>query len=142
MPVKQNPETEYEAVQAADKELKSKRLRLLRSVLIVFTAGVAYALFTTVTGLGIPCFFHLLTGLKCPGCGVSRMILALLRGDIASAYAANPFVLVTLPFILFELGFAFFCRWNDQKMPKWNDVLLLIYLVFLLAFGVYRNIME
>ena len=53
-------------------------------------AGGVYA----VTGRGIPCPFLLATGWQCPICGASRMGVALLHGDPAAAWAANPFVLV------------------------------------------------
>ena len=53
-------------------------------------AGGVYAL----TGRGIPCPVLLATGWQCPLCGASRMGAALLRGDPAAAWVANPFVLV------------------------------------------------
>jgi len=140
MPAESSAEMKQYAAGAENTELQSKRLKLLRTVGIILVAGMLYACFTTWTGWGIPCFFHLLTGLKCPGCGVSRMVLSLLRGDIAAAYEANAFLFVTLPFLLFELGFEFYRQWNGRKMPKWNEVLLIIYAVGLLLYGVLRNL--
>jgi len=43
------------------------------------------------------CFFHVLTGLYCPGCGVQRSFHALLNGHILTAIDYN------LLFILFLL---------------------------------------
>src|SRR5207237_702014 len=45
--------------------------------------------------LGMPppaCPFHALTGLPCPTCGTTRLVRALLQGDVAGAFAHNPFV--------------------------------------------------
>ncbi|WP_051215241.1 DUF2752 domain-containing protein [Granulicoccus phenolivorans] len=53
-------------------------------------AGGVYA----VTGHGIPCPVLHLTGLLCPVCGSSRMGVALLHGDVAAAWAWNPFMLL------------------------------------------------
>lgn len=47
-------------------------------------------------GVGVPCPLRWLTGWWCPLCGATRMGAALLRGDVATAWAANPFVMLGL----------------------------------------------
>jgi hypothetical protein len=37
-----------------------------------------------------PCPFHALTGLPCVGCGTTRAVVALARGDVLGALAFNP----------------------------------------------------
>lgn len=49
-------------------------------LLFCFAAGMLYCIWLHCTGLGIPCLFYLWTGFKCPGCGITRMCLALLSG--------------------------------------------------------------
>lgn len=44
-----------------------------------------------------PCPFLSLTGLFCPGCGSTRTLHALLHGDLATAMAMNPLLVVTAP---------------------------------------------
>lgn len=41
-----------------------------------------------------PCFFRTLTGLHCPGCGGTRMVAALLAGDLLAALRYNPLFLL------------------------------------------------
>ena len=36
------------------------------------------------------CLFHGLTGVPCPGCGITTSLLALARGDAAASWSANP----------------------------------------------------
>ncbi len=36
------------------------------------------------------CLLQALTGLPCPGCGITTSLLALGRGDVAASWAANP----------------------------------------------------
>jgi hypothetical protein len=43
---------------------------------------------------GADCLVRGLTGLPCPGCGITTSLLALAHGDIAGAWAANPAGLV------------------------------------------------
>ena len=41
----------------------------------------------------MPCIFHLLTGLYCPGCGGTRAVKYLLQGDWKNSLIYHPFVL-------------------------------------------------
>lgn len=43
-------------------------------------------------GQGFPCLFHLLTGFYCPGCGGTRAIRLLLRGQFLKSMQYHPFV--------------------------------------------------
>lgn len=52
-----------------------------------------------------PCWFARLTGRPCPGCGMTRAITALLRGDWASMTAFHPFA----PFFLCVAVLVFLC---------------------------------
>lgn len=48
----------------------------------------------------IPCPIHYLTGISCPGCGMSRSVLALLRLDFSAAlyyHPLIPYLLVAAP---------------------------------------------
>ena len=42
------------------------------------------------------CPFHALTGVPCPGCGSTRAVLALFRGDVAAAFGFNPLAATAL----------------------------------------------
>ncbi|MBR6826107.1 MAG: DUF2752 domain-containing protein [Oscillospiraceae bacterium] len=113
-------------------------LRLLRGFLIF---GGAYCLFTLLTGWGIPCIFHAVTGLCCPGCGISRFFLCLLRLDVSGALRQNLAVGVLLPLWLGVAAVEFF--WNPKALEKGsilNRILLPGSIVFLLLFGILRNL--
>lgn len=43
------------------------------------------------------CIFRALTGLYCPGCGMTRMLHALVHGDVARAASMNILALIGLP---------------------------------------------
>ncbi|GLC82568.1 DUF2752 domain-containing protein [Lacrimispora brassicae] len=56
-----------------------------------------------IFGLGLPCLFHSLTGLYCPGCGGTRAIRSLLRGDLRMSFQYHPLVLYAVFVFFLEL---------------------------------------
>lgn len=70
------------------------------------------------------------------------MCLALLRLDVAEALRWNIGVMAALPFA----AVVFFCqairyvRTGNAKLQKWQDVMLLIIIGWLLVFTVLRNL--
>ena len=63
------------------------RVALIGGGLLALLAG--YGVFYNVTGFGIPCMLHEVTGLECPGCGLTRAIAAVVRLDFAAAFGFN-----------------------------------------------------
>lgn len=121
---------------------KLRLYRLLRGILIFAALGVGYALFCFHFGYGVPCLFNLITGLKCPGCGVTRMCLCLLRLDIGGAWEANPALLVLLPFGLL-LGLRLAVRYVKSggcRLTRPENIGVCSACAVLLIFGVVRNI--
>lgn len=56
-----------------------------------------YFLFSFITGYHItdkmlPCTLHTLTGLYCPGCGGTRAMISLFRGDLLHSFIYHPLV--------------------------------------------------
>jgi hypothetical protein len=57
-----------------------------------------------------PCFFKSTFGLDCPGCGMQRATVALLKGDVLDSLQYNPGLLpffITLLFTITHLIFKF-----------------------------------
>jgi len=55
------------------------------------------------SGVFPPCPLRYLTGLYCPGCGSLRAVHALLHGELGRAWAMNPLMIVSLPFVTYGL---------------------------------------
>ena len=47
-----------------------------------------------------PCLFLSLTGLQCPGCGSTRALKHLLRGELREAWRMNALFVAMLPVVL------------------------------------------
>ncbi len=62
------------------------------------------------------CIFHNLTGLPCPGCGLSRSIVAAAHGEIINSFSHHLLGLLTLVYILlqfiFRLGWILFPKYG------------------------------
>ena len=104
--------------------------------------GVAYTVLIFVVGRGLYCPFWRITGLLCPGCGVTRMCLALLRLDLAGAWQANAALLLALP-VLAVLAVRLTVRYvrTGQKLPsRGEERVLWGLLLYFLAWGVLRNL--
>ncbi|WP_206215095.1 DUF2752 domain-containing protein [Adlercreutzia sp. ZJ138] len=117
--------------------------RLAKAAGIALVVGLVYAVFFAVTGIGVPCVFHELTGLLCPGCGVSRMCLDLLRLDFEAAFHHNAAILCLLPagaVLAAVLVRGYVCE-GSMRLPTWANVLVIAMVVVLLVFGVVRNLM-
>lgn len=78
--------------------------------------GIGTAQLTAgAVGWGLPCFFHQWTGVPCPGCGLTRSVLALLRGHVWESVLLHPFGPVALLALAVCLG--------TSLMPdRWREV--------------------
>ena len=64
------------------------------------------------------CIFKNLTGLPCPGCGMTRSITSAVRGDFAGSFVHHRLGLLTLIYILTQfllsLGVVFISKFRDS----------------------------
>ncbi len=118
-------------------------IRVLRFSIFILAAGAALLLYFFVepkNGILPKCFFHELTGLYCPGCGVQRSFHALLNGHILAAIDYNLLFILFLPLIIyFILAFT----WG-KKPPSssfiYKPVFSFTVVIVVVSFWVLRNI--
>ena len=90
------------------------RLRAPLGVLAVGGAGAVLLLFVDPNkpdNLFPKCPFNWLTGLNCPACGITRMLHALLHGDVVAAFHFNAVMLA----LGVPLAVWLFSRWTRDK---------------------------
>ncbi|MBQ9045927.1 MAG: DUF2752 domain-containing protein [Oscillospiraceae bacterium] len=124
-----------------DPEVARRRKQVLQHALAIAVVGALYAGFVQLTGWGIPCPFRLVTGLRCPGCGVTHMCMSLLHLDLRGAFAANAAILCLLPLLAFTaLRQIWLYIHRGVSRSTVTDVVSGFSIVVLLAFGVVRNL--
>ena len=86
--------------------------------------------------IGIPCIFYEVTNLYCPGCGITRAIISLLKLDFYQAFRFNPLVIILLPFLLIYNIYIWI--FNGKKILSQSVWIILLTVVIL--YGILRNI--
>lgn len=122
--------------------MKKRICRLLTRCAIVLLVGLLYYLFVVITTIKIPCLFYVLTGLYCPGCGVTRMSVALLQLDFERAFHYHPVLLCSLPLLGVCFGYQAlrYVKTGETKLLWWQNTIIWLVIVALVSFCVYRNI--
>ncbi len=110
--------------------MRDERLKTIckRALLL----GLLAAILLVAVLRNTPCIFRCLTGIPCPGCGMSRAWLAAFRLDLAMAFRSHPmFWGIPLLGCLYILDGCPFPRKRTTKV-----LYLLILAGFLLTYGV------
>ena len=111
----------------------------IRDIIVLIVIFLIYAVLIIRFDIGIPCVFYEITGLYCPGCGITRLCLSLFEGDVYQAFRYNPIIFINLPilFILFVLNIFFK---KNKNIKKITDVIIIFLATITIIFGVIRNI--
>lgn len=122
--------------------MKQRALKVIKLGAVLLILGCAYAFFADKTGIFIPCVFRLITGFKCPGCGITHMFLNILRLDFRSAWSNNPAVMLMLPLFAYlaTTNIYRYIKYGTRKEPKHETVIEILMLIALIVFGIIRNI--
>ena len=87
------------------------------------------------------CPFKALTGIPCPGCGMTRAMLSMTKGDFHGAYTYNPFSF----FLLFMVIISIIPVGQVKKLPSIAPLVmnyfLIIALIMVLIFWVFQRLL-
>lgn len=117
---------------------------ILAVVLVVLGICFPAELAAIVREISPGCWFRKLTGLACPGCGGTRAVGALLRGDVAAAFRHNLLLPISLLVLLAE--YIRLIRVHFGHKPDWRDNriyvrLMVIFAWVTLVWAILRNIL-
>lgn len=100
--------------------------------IFIYAIGILGIILIIKYNLRIPCVFHELTGLYCPGCGATRAINSLVRLKHYQAFRYNMLIIILIPFFVIYL-----LTKEKFKIPNWIWYTILIITIL---FGILRNI--
>lgn len=122
--------------------MRQRAIKLLRIYLILGGLGFLYAVIVWKSGAGIPCIIRTVTGLRCPGCGITHMSMELLQGHLKDAFYSNRAVFLLLPvFLLLWIRYIYrYIRRGTTRLAVMDNVLIGISIVALIAWGIIRNL--
>ena len=125
-----------------------RRRLLILSLPLLLIALVAliiiyYRVSPTSSAFFPKCAFLLLTGLKCPGCGSQRAVHALLHADLASAFAHNALLVLSLPYLALLSGVRLYVHRHSASSLRAtleSPLAIRTYFVIAIAFWIARNV--
>ena len=118
---------------------KRHRNLLLWALAAVGFVAVVYIL--GKFGVGIPCIFHVITGLDCPGCGNTRAAQALMRLDFAAAFGYNllfPVEFGYLAWVIILSSIRYLKKGDFSYHPPFIPLDITVG-ILIIAWGIIRN---
>lgn len=103
---------------------------------LILAIGILSIIVLLKCDIRIPCFFHTITGLFCPGCGGTRAMEAIFNLKIYQALRYNALIILLLPFAIPYIIYRFILN-GKKRIP---DMIWIFLLIITIIFGIIRNI--
>lgn len=88
------------------------------------------------------CPFLMMTGYYCPGCGMTRLVYALVHGDVGTAFGLNPLLFLMLPVFAY-----LYVRWTvmtarglPMRTVLFRPAVVYSFVGLLIVYWVVRNL--
>lgn len=117
------------------------RRKIFKIVLVTFLL-IVYLLVGNHFNIYLFCPIKKFLGLYCPGCGVTRMLYSILKGQLYQAFRYNPLIFISLPFFVFYyIDHLYSINKNKKKKLSFlePDIWYFLIVIFL-VYGILRNI--
>lgn len=108
-----------------------------KDYIIFIIVLIVMAILVLLERIAIPCIFNKITGFYCPGCGITRAIRALLKGDIQTSFRNNILLYTVIPLLFIAMALN---KITKYKYKKTYNIVLIFLLVITIGYGIIRNI--
>ena len=119
--------------------------KIIRLNIVLQLSLICYYFINKYTGLYIPCIFKIITGFKCPGCGITHLLFHIIKLDLKDAFYDNPLVFIYLPFIIVYYiyqNYLYIYNKKDYIVKKIPNFIWIILIVITILYGIIRNIIK
>ena len=83
--------------------MKKRLIKIILLNTLIVIISLIYYFLNKYFNIGIPCLFYQITGLKCPGCGITRLIFSLIKLDFRQAFFYSLYF-ITFYWFLYNLS--------------------------------------
>lgn len=118
---------------------KSKIKISIKKILTYIPIIILMIHINTKYNIYIPCLFNKITGLYCPGCGITRMIIAIKNMNFYQAFRYNPLMFILMPFFIIYY-ITYYTYWIKNKRLKINNKIWYTLLIIIVLYGIIRNL--
>ncbi|MBO5476699.1 MAG: DUF2752 domain-containing protein [Clostridia bacterium] len=113
--------------------------KIRKEYIFILFLGIALFIGILNRKIAIGCIIYEITGFYCPGCGITRAILSLVKGDIYQAFRYNQILFIDIPIII--ITSIIYLKFKNNKIVKITvNIIFIMLFVITLIFGVMRNI--
>ncbi len=116
---------------------------LLFSGLLILTTGILLFLFDPESAWFAPkCPLFAFTGIQCPACGTQRAIHHFLHLDFAGAFRHNPFLVVSMPYVVSCVTVYALDRRHLPRLRRfcYHPAVVNVYAGLILLWWILRNV--
>lgn len=108
----------------------------------ITTAIYIYYIISSKYHIMLPCLFFRITGYLCPGCGITRCLICLTKGNFYQAFCYNKLFFLLMPFfiayIFYSLYLYLFSK-KDKILKNIPSAIWYLLLIIIILFGIVRN---
>ena len=109
-------------------------------VILLVSLIFYYFLCKQFSWLSLKCLFFEITGVKCPGCGITRMIFSFMELKFFEGIQYNYFLGMTSFILIGIFCYLIYSYLYEIKNSKTFDVLCFVYIALLIVWGIVRNV--
>ncbi len=118
-----------------------KRIALWLGINLTVVLVIAAVLFLKMRfGVNIYCMTHQLFGLYCAGCGITRLLVSLVKGDPYTAFRYNPFLFITMIPMAGVYLYGSYLWIKNKALPSGIGIAVIVWGVMAVLFGILRNV--
>lgn len=119
--------------------VKNIKIKIMISLIVILLCTSFFFLYTKIN-IFIPCIFHELTGLYCPGCGITRCLVSIIKLDFMQAFRYNMLVFILLPIFIFIGIKKYYCWLLNKQCFLFSNRFYITLAIITILFGILRNI--